>query len=96
MVPQPVTTPSPGIFVFLRAEIGAAVADGHVVFFKTALIQQDFQPLPGGEYTFGVLGSDTPLAAAQMGIVVSFTLLKLSWPKNIDARSSLQCCGRLK
>ena len=63
-VPWPVTTPSPGIFCFVHAEIVAAVLDEHVPFLEGAGIEQQLQPLARGELALGVLLLDALLAAA--------------------------------
>ncbi len=57
-MPQPVTTPSPAGPVRLHAEIGAAVGHEHVELFKAALVQQQFHPLPRGQFALGVLRLD--------------------------------------
>jgi hypothetical protein len=40
IVPEPVTTPSPGHLLRLHAEVGAIMLDEHVIFFEAALIEQ--------------------------------------------------------
>ena len=64
MVPQPVTTPSPGTLRLLHAEIGAAVLDEHVELLEGALVEQKLEPLPRGELAARVLGLDALRAAA--------------------------------
>jgi hypothetical protein len=66
MVPQPVTTPSPG-YVALHAEIGAAVLDEHVVFLERALVEQHVEPLARRQLALGVLRVDPLLPAAEPG-----------------------------
>ena len=55
---------SVGVALF-HPEVGAAVLYKHVVFFKAAGIQQEFQPFAGGFLAFGMLGLDALLPAAQ-------------------------------
>ena len=63
-VPQPVTTPSPGIFGLLHAEFGGAMLDEHVEFLERALVHQEFDALARGEFAALVLRVDPRLAAA--------------------------------
>ncbi len=65
MVPQPVTTPSPGMMVSAMPKSTRAVGDEHVVFFEAAGIEQDVEALTGGELALAVLGVDALLAAAE-------------------------------
>ena len=62
-VPWPVTTPSPGTLLLVHAEIGAAMLDEHVPFFERACVEQQFDPLAGGQLALGVLAFDPPLTA---------------------------------
>ena len=71
MVPQPVTTPSPGMIGLFHAEIHRAVGDEHVVFFEGAGIEQHIEALAGRQLALGVLGVDALLAAAQAGRVAA-------------------------
>ena len=66
-VPQPVTTPSPGIFVLLHAEFGRAVLDEHVELLERALVHQEFDALARGQLAALVLRLDAGLAAAVAG-----------------------------
>ena len=66
-MPQPVTTPSPGILVVLHAEIVAAVLDEHVELLEQIVIQEEVDALARGELALGVLGGDALLAAAKAG-----------------------------
>ena len=68
-MPQPVTTPSPGIFDLLHAEIGAAVLDEHVELLERALVEEEFDPLARRQLAALVLGIDAGLATAQPRIV---------------------------
>ena len=63
-MPQPVTTPSPGDLLLGHAEVVAAVLDEHVELLERALVEQQVDPLAGGQLALGVLGRDPPLAAA--------------------------------
>ena len=63
-VPQPVTTPSPGILRLLHAELGRAVLDEHVELLERALVHQQLDALAGGELAALVLRLDARLAAA--------------------------------
>ncbi len=65
MVPQPVTTPSPGIFDLLHAEIGRAVLDEHVELLERAVIEQQLDALARRELAARVLRRDALLAAAE-------------------------------
>ena len=63
--------------VVLHAEVDTAVFHKHVPLFKGAFIQQQFQPLTGGQLAFFVLGVDALLAAAQAGkLTLGFELFK--------------------
>jgi hypothetical protein len=53
MVPHPVTTPSPAGRSLLHPEIGAAMRDEHVEFFKAALVQQQVDPFARGQLALG-------------------------------------------
>ena len=64
-VPQPVTTPSPGTFGLLHAELDRAVLDEHVELLERALVEQQFDALARGQLAAGVLRLDALLAAAE-------------------------------
>ena len=64
-VPQPVTTPSPAILVFVHAEIGGAMLDEHVELLEGALVEQDLDALARRQLAALVLGRDALLAAAE-------------------------------
>ncbi len=60
---------------FIHAEIDAIMFDIHVDLFKTAFIQQYFDPLPRGQLALGVLRVDAALTAAQpSGVALGFQL----------------------
>ena len=63
-VPQPVTTPSPGILLLLHAEVGRAVLDEHVELLERALVHQQLDALARGQLAALVLRVDSRLAAA--------------------------------
>ena len=65
-VPQPVTTPSPGIFCLLHAEVDAAVLDEHVELLERALVEQQLDALARGQLAALVLRLDALLAAAEL------------------------------
>ena len=65
MVPQPVTTPSPGIRWFGHAEIVRAMLDEHVPFLERAFVEEKVNALARRQLALGVLGVDAPLAPAQ-------------------------------
>ena len=65
IVPQPVTTPSPGILLFLHAEFVAAVFDEHVELLEGAFVEQEVDALARGQLALGVLGRDALLAPAR-------------------------------
>ena len=64
-VPQPVTTPSPGILVFSMPKSVGAVLDEHVELLERALVEQQLDALARGQLAALVLGLDARLAAAQ-------------------------------
>ena len=64
-VPQPVTTPSPGICGLVHAEIDRAVLDEDVELLEGVLVHQQFEPLARGQLAALVLGVDARLAAAE-------------------------------
>ena len=66
-VPQPVTTPSPGIFGLVHAEIGGAMLDEHVELLEGALVHQQLDALARGQLAALVLRLDARLAAAEPG-----------------------------
>jgi hypothetical protein len=53
--------------VVLHAEVGAAVLDKHVPFFKRAFVEQQLQPLARRQLAFAVLRVYALLPAAQAG-----------------------------
>ncbi len=55
--------------LLLHAEVDAIVLDVHVIFFEAALIEQDAEPLAGGQPALGVLRRDALFAAAELGRV---------------------------
>ena len=63
-VPQPVTTPSPAIFVFSMPKSVGAVLDEHVELLERVLVHQELDALARGELAALVLRLDAPLAAA--------------------------------
>ena len=63
------TTPSPGIFTLLHAEVLAPVQHELVDLGEGVLVQEDLDPLPGGEAAGLVLLVDLVLAAAQFGLL---------------------------
>ena len=65
IVPQPVTTPSPGIFVLLHAEIGGAVLTNMSNSSNEPVVEQEFDALARRELAALVLGLDALLAAAE-------------------------------
>jgi hypothetical protein len=66
-VPQPVTTPSPGILDFSMPKFHGAVFDEHVEFLERPLVEQQLDALAGGQLALAVLRLDALLAAAQFG-----------------------------
>ena len=68
-VPQPVTTPSPGILRLLHAEVGGAVLDEHVELLERALVQQQLDALARGQLAALVLRLDARLPAAEAGLL---------------------------
>ena len=54
-----------------HAELVAAVLDEHVPLFERVLVEQDFQPLAGGQLALAMLRVDAALAAAQTGLSTS-------------------------
>ncbi len=66
-VPQPVTTPSPGILDFSMPNSTGAVFDEHVEFLEGPLVEQQLDALAGGQLAACVLRFDARLAAAQFG-----------------------------
>ena len=71
IVPQPVTTPSPGMRRRVHAEVVAAVRHEHVELLEAALVEQDLEPLARGQLALGVLGLDAPLAAPEPGLAAA-------------------------
>ena len=64
-VPQPVTTPSPGIFVFSMPKSVAAVLDEHVELLERAVVEEQLDALARRELAARVLRRDALLAAAE-------------------------------
>ena len=65
-VPQPITTPSPGVFARLvHAEIGRAVLDEHVELLERVLVHQQLDALARGQLAALVLRIDARLPAAE-------------------------------
>jgi len=60
-----------GHLLVLHAEVGAAVLDEHVELLERALVQQQVDPLAGGQLALGVLGGDPRLAAAGLGLIAT-------------------------
>ena len=64
-----------GNFAPFHAKFVAVMFDKHVDLFKTAFIQQYFDPLPRGQLALGVLRVDAALTAAQpSGVALGFQL----------------------
>jgi hypothetical protein len=66
IVPQPVTTPSPGS-LSAHAEVGAAVLDEHVELFERAFIQQQFDTLARRQLAARVLRLNALFTTAKLG-----------------------------
>ena len=64
IVPQPVTTPSPGIFLLGHAEFGGAVLDEHVELLERALVEEHLDALARRQLAALVLRRDALRAAA--------------------------------
>ena len=58
IVPEPVTTPSPGMRCVVHAEVDAVVLDVHVELLEAAFVEQDLEPLARGQLALGVLRVD--------------------------------------
>ena len=58
-----------GDLLVCHAEVGAAVLDEHVPLFETALVEQQFDALAGGQLAPGVLGVDPALTTPKGGSV---------------------------
>ena len=58
-------------FLLLHPEVGAAVGDEHVEFFKRPIIKQQVDPLAGGQLATGVLRINALLPSAQSGVVAA-------------------------
>src|SRR6185503_21164522 len=56
----------------LHAEFGRAVFDEHVEFLERALVEQQFDALPRGQFSASVLRLDALLAAAELGAGAPF------------------------
>ena len=66
IVPEPVTTPSPGIFCVLHAEIDAIMLDDTCHILRTMPgSSSTLEPLARGQPALGVLRLDPLLAAAE-------------------------------
>ncbi len=59
-------------FALLHAEFGRAVLDKHVEFLERALVEQQFDALPRGQFSAGVLRLDPLFAAAELGAGAPF------------------------
>ena len=64
-VPQPVTTPSPGILVFSMPKSVARCSTNMSNSSNELVIEQQFDALAGGQLALGVLRGDTLLAAPE-------------------------------
>jgi hypothetical protein len=53
--------------LLLHSEVRAAVLDEHVIFFETAFVKEQGEPLAGSHLSFLMLGIDPFLASAQAG-----------------------------
>ena len=60
--------PVAGDLLVGHAELVGAMFDEHVELLEAALVQQEVDPLPGGQLALGVLRGDAALAAAQLGL----------------------------
>jgi hypothetical protein len=67
MVPQPITTPSPGTDCVGHAEVVTAVLLEHVPLFERATIEQQLDALAGSQFALAVLAVDALLATTQTG-----------------------------
>jgi hypothetical protein len=67
MVPHPVINPIAGNGLLFHAEIGAPMRHKHIKFFKTALVEQQFNTFPRRKLALGVLNINAPLTTAQTG-----------------------------
>ena len=61
------TTPSPEVLLLGQAEVGGAVGDEAVELDEAARIEQQVEPLAGGELALLVLLGDAVGAAALLG-----------------------------
>ena len=61
-----------GDLVLFHAEFDRAVLDEHVEFLERALVEQQFDALPRGQFSAGVLRLDALLAAAELGAGAPF------------------------
>ena len=59
-------------FRLFHAEFGRAVLDEHVEFLERALVEQQFDALPRGQFSAGVLRLDALFAAAELGAGAPF------------------------
>src|SRR5579872_3726780 len=60
----------------IHAELGRAVLDEHVEFLETALVEQELDPLAGGELAARMLGRDALFAAAEARTCAPFFKLR--------------------
>ena len=61
------TTPSPGYDLLVEAEVGGAVGDEAVELDEAALVEQEVEPLAGGELALLVLLGDPRGSPALLG-----------------------------
>ena len=59
-------------FGFFHAEFDRAVLDEHVELLERALVEQQFDALPRGQFSAGVLRLDALFAAAELGASAPF------------------------
>ena len=72
IVPQPVTTPSPGMMVLVGVEILVAVLDEHVELLEGVRVEQQLDALARRQLAARVLRLDARLAAAHPGALAAF------------------------
>ena len=97
IVPQPVTTPSPGKAVLVGVEVGVAVLDEHVELLERIRVEQQFDALARRQLAAGVLRRDARFAAAQAGLAAAFVeiLDDLFHGHDLQMKESWrQICGR--
>ncbi len=56
-----------GLLGLVHAEVGTAMLHEHVPLFEAALVEQQFDALPGRQFALGMLRVDAPLTAAELG-----------------------------